>query len=37
MSKVPWVGLGVGALAVGLYYLNQRRAEVGSQEEKKED
>jgi formate dehydrogenase iron-sulfur subunit len=28
MSKVPWVALGVGGLAVGLYYINKRRAEV---------
>jgi len=30
MSKVPFVALGVGGLAVGLHYLNQRRAEVQS-------
>jgi formate dehydrogenase iron-sulfur subunit len=34
MSKVPWVALAVGGLAVGLHYLNQRRAEVGAQEDK---
>jgi formate dehydrogenase iron-sulfur subunit len=28
MDKVPWVALGVGALAVGLHLINQRRAEV---------
>ena len=39
MSKVPWVALGVGGLAVGLHYLNQRRAEVQDQksQEGKED
>jgi formate dehydrogenase iron-sulfur subunit len=31
MSKVPWVALGVGGLAVGLHYFNQRRAEVQEQ------
>jgi hypothetical protein len=31
MSKVPWVALGVGGLAVGLHYINQRRAEVQDQ------
>ncbi len=35
MSKVPWVALGVGGLAVGLHYLHKRRAEV--QAESKED
>jgi len=37
MSKVPFVGLAVGGLALGLYYLNQRRAEVKSEDEPKED
>ncbi len=39
MSKVPWVALGVGGLAVGLYYLNQRRAVVQERDsqEPKED
>ena len=37
MSKVPLVGLAVGGLAVGLYYINQRRAEVAAQDESKED
>jgi hypothetical protein len=39
MSKVPWVALGVGGLAVGLHYMNQRRAEVQDQksQEGKED
>ena len=39
MSKVPFVALGVGGLAVGLHYLNQRRAEVQDQksQEGKED
>jgi formate dehydrogenase iron-sulfur subunit len=37
MSKVPWVGLAVGGLAVGLHYLNQRRATVAAPEEHKED
>jgi formate dehydrogenase iron-sulfur subunit len=37
MSKVPWVALAVGGLAVGIHYYNQRRAEVQAQEEKKED
>ncbi len=32
MSKVPWVALGVGGLCVGLYYLNQRRAEIQARE-----
>jgi formate dehydrogenase iron-sulfur subunit len=32
MSKVPWVALTVGGLAVGLHYINQRRAEVQSQQ-----
>lgn len=39
MSKVPWVALGVAGLAVGLYYINKRRAEVQarqSQEGKEE-
>ncbi len=31
MSKVPWVALTVGGLAVGLHYINQRRAEVQGQ------
>ncbi len=36
MSKVPWVALAVGGLAVGLHYLNKRRAEVETQEHKEE-
>jgi formate dehydrogenase iron-sulfur subunit len=36
MSKVPYVGLAVGGLAVGLHYLHKRRAEVQT-EERKED
>jgi formate dehydrogenase iron-sulfur subunit len=36
MSKVPFVALAVGGLAVGLHYLNQRRAETHA-EERKED
>jgi formate dehydrogenase iron-sulfur subunit len=28
MSRVPWVALGVGGLAVGLHYIYKRRAEV---------
>lgn len=32
MAKVPWVALTVGGLAVGLHYLNKRRAEVQAQE-----
>ena len=36
MSKVPYVAVAVGGLAVGLHYLNQRRAEVQA-EERKED
>jgi len=32
MSKVPLVALTVGSLALGLYYLNQRRAQVESRE-----
>jgi formate dehydrogenase iron-sulfur subunit len=36
MSKVPFVALAVGSLAVGLHYLHRRRAEVHT-EEKKED
>ena len=32
MSKVPWVALGVGGLAVGLHYINQRRAAVHKHE-----
>jgi formate dehydrogenase iron-sulfur subunit len=37
MSKVPWIALTVGGLAVGLHYFNQRRAEVKAQDEPKED
>jgi formate dehydrogenase iron-sulfur subunit len=37
MSKVPWIALGVGGLAVGIHYLNQRRAAVAAQDEPKED
>ncbi len=36
MAKVPWVALSVGGLAVGLHYLNKRRAEVQAQEHKEE-
>jgi formate dehydrogenase iron-sulfur subunit len=36
MSKVPWIAMAVGGLAVGLHYLNQRRAEVKSQDEKED-
>jgi formate dehydrogenase iron-sulfur subunit len=36
MAKVPWVALTVGGLAVGLHYLNKRRAEVQAQEHKEE-
>ncbi|MCL4501502.1 MAG: 4Fe-4S dicluster domain-containing protein [Deltaproteobacteria bacterium] len=36
MSKVPFVAVAVGGLAVGLHYLNRRRGEVHS-EERKED
>jgi formate dehydrogenase iron-sulfur subunit len=32
MSKVPWVALSVGGLAVGLHYLNKRRAEVAERQ-----
>jgi formate dehydrogenase iron-sulfur subunit len=35
MSKVPWVALGVGGLAVGLHYINQRRAEVQERQPRK--
>ena len=34
MSKVPWLTVGVGGLALGLYHLNQRRAEVQEDERK---
>ena len=39
MSKVPFVALGVGGLALGLFYINKRRAEVQDQksQEGKED
>jgi hypothetical protein len=36
MSKVPYVAVAVGELAVGLHYLHQRRAEIKA-EERKED
>ena len=36
MSKVPYVALAVGGLALGLHYLHKRRAEV-QPEERKED
>ena len=36
MSKVPYVAVAVGGLAVGLHYLNHRRGEVQA-EERKED
>ncbi len=32
MSKVPWIALGVGGLAVGIHYMNKRRAEVQEHE-----
>ena len=34
MSKVPWLTVGVGGLALGLYHLNQRRAAVQEDERK---
>jgi hypothetical protein len=34
MSKVPWLTVGVGGLALGLYQLNQRRADVEQAEGK---
>ena len=34
MAGVPWVAAGVGGLAVGLAFLNQRRAKVEQQEGK---
>ncbi len=34
MSKVPWLTVGVGGLALGLYHLNQRRGEVADAERK---
>jgi formate dehydrogenase iron-sulfur subunit len=34
MSKVPWLTVGVGGLALGLYHLNQRRADVEQAEGK---
>jgi formate dehydrogenase iron-sulfur subunit len=34
MAKVPWVSLTVGGLALGLYHLNQRKADVKEQERK---
>ena len=34
MSKVPWLTVGVGGLALGLYHLNQRRADVQEEERK---
>jgi len=36
MSKVPWVAVGVGGLAVGLHYLHKRRAEVQAHEHKED-
>ena len=36
MSKVPFVAVAVGGLAVGLHYLHKRRAEIKA-EERKED
>jgi formate dehydrogenase iron-sulfur subunit len=36
MAKVPALGLTVGGLALGLYHLNQRKAEVEKAEGKKE-
>jgi hypothetical protein len=36
MAKVPWVALTVGGLAVGIHYLNKRRADVQAQEHKEE-
>ncbi len=36
MARVPWVAVAVGGLAVGLHYLNKRRAEVQAQEHKED-
>ncbi len=36
MAKVPWVAVAVGGLAVGLHYLNKRRAEVQAQDHKED-
>ena len=36
MSKVPFVGVAVGGLAVGLHYLHKRRAEIQAQETKED-
>jgi hypothetical protein len=36
MSKVPYVAVAVGGLAVGLHYLQKRRAEVHAQEQKED-
>ena len=33
-AKVPWIAVGVGGVAVGLYQLNKRRAEVKAKEGK---
>ena len=37
MSKVPYVAVAVGGLAVGLHYLNKRRAEVQTGERKEDE
>ncbi len=37
MSKVPFVAMAVGGLAVGLHYLNKRRAEVHTGERKEDE
>jgi formate dehydrogenase iron-sulfur subunit len=34
MAKVPWLGLTVGGLALGLYHLNQRASAVQDEERK---
>jgi hypothetical protein len=36
MSKVPYVGVAVGALAVGLHYFHKRRAEIQAAERKED-
>ena len=35
-ARVPWVAAGVGTLALGLYHLNKRRAEVQAKERKED-
>jgi formate dehydrogenase iron-sulfur subunit len=37
MSKVPFVALAVGGLAVGLHYLNKRRDEIRAEEGKEDE